>query len=95
MAIGYSQPNDISSATLIVYYLLSNYRMLKVPHQNGFHPASCSSPLPSSHTLSPGLSNGSPGSKPAKSKNKSKIQLFLDSAVFEPGDPFDRPGDGV
>ena len=34
--------------------------MLEVPQQNGFRPASCSSPLPSSHTPSPGLSNGSP-----------------------------------
>lgn len=48
--------------------------MLEVPHQNGFHPASCSSPLPSSHTPSPGLSNGSPGSNPADSKNKSDFR---------------------
>ena len=48
--------------------------MLEVPHQNGFHPASCSSPLPSSHTPSPGLSNGSPGSNPAESKNKSDFR---------------------
>ena len=50
------------------------YRMLEVPHQNGFHPASCSSPLPSSHTPSPGLSNGSPGSNPAEVKNKSDFR---------------------
>ena len=48
--------------------------MLELPHQNGFHPASCSSPLPSSHTPSPGLSNGSPGSNPAESKNKSDFR---------------------
>ena len=48
--------------------------MLEVPHQNGFHPASCSSPLPSSHTPSPGLSNGSPGSNPAEVKNKSDFR---------------------
>lgn len=73
MVIGYIQPNDISSASLIVYYLYF-YRMLEVPHQNGFHPASCSSPLPSSHTPSPGLSNGSPGSNPAEVKNKSDFR---------------------
>jgi hypothetical protein len=62
------------SALLIVYYLYI-YRMLEVPHQNGFHPASCSSPLPSSHTPSPGLSNGSPGSNPAEGvKNKSDFR---------------------
>ena len=53
---------------------ICTYRMLEVPHQNGFHPASCSSPLPSSHTPSPGLSNGSPGSNPAEVKNKSDFR---------------------
>ena len=60
--------------TSLVPHYLYLYRMLEVPHQNGFHPASCSSPLPSSHTPSPGLSNGSPGSNPAEVKNKSDFR---------------------
>ena len=40
--------------------------MLDVPQQNGFHPAISSSPMPSPHTPSPGLSNGSPCASPAK-----------------------------
>ena len=69
------------------YQFCISFSMLEVPHQNGFHPASCSSPLPSSHTPSPGLSNGSPGSNPAEVKKSDFRPANLKVVIPNSGPP--------
>ena len=63
------------------------FRMMEVQHQNGYHPAG--SPLPPSHTPSPGLTNGSPSSVKNKDLRATNLKVVIPStqsgAVSQPG----------
>jgi len=62
--------------------------MMDVQHQNGYHHSSVGSPLPPSHTPSPGLTNGSPSASSVKSKDLRATNL----KVVIPSTPSGGPG---
>lgn len=61
---------------------------MDVQHQNGYHHSSVGSPLPPSHTPSPGLTNGSPSASSVKSKDLRATNL----KVVIPSTPSGGPG---